>query len=145
RALRGEEDKTAVILVLNTDSDLEQSIRDSKGLHKGCKLPPVFARGKDLVSLIDQSCRWLDANGGDWPQPDPEIVNPKRKGRKKEKSKASIIAEIEPAKRAGMTWREFHRKNNLSRLRNHDDMDEIKRRFSTEPEAEEELTEITTQ
>src|SRR5262249_42846299 len=61
RALRGEEGKTAVLIVLNADQPFLEALRTSRGIVEGSELPPVGVAGKDLVALVDQAGRWLAA------------------------------------------------------------------------------------
>src|SRR5262249_23082215 len=44
RALRGGADKTAVLIILNSDPELEQAISQSKALVEGSQLPPLLVR-----------------------------------------------------------------------------------------------------
>jgi hypothetical protein len=61
----------------------------------------VFASGTDLVALIDQAGRWLEAGGGEWPAPAPDARDSRRKGRPKG-TKEAIMETAEQAIQAGM-------------------------------------------
>lgn len=128
RLLRGEEGKTAVLFLLNAEPGLIRAIAGSPAVLEGCELPPVVAAGKDLVQLVDQARRWLEADGGEWPAADPGRKNPKRPGRKP-KSPESVVAEAEAAIAEGMGWRDFCQKRNPSRHLSPGAMEQLKRKF----------------
>ena len=48
-------------------------LRATPAIVEGSELPPVIATGKDLEPLIRQARRWLETDGGDWPDPDPAV------------------------------------------------------------------------
>jgi hypothetical protein len=129
RLLRGEEGKTAVLFLLNADKELLQAIAASAAVVEGSELPPVVTTGRDLVQLVDQARRWLEAGGGDWPEADPNTKSSKRPGRKR-KTPQSLLAEVDPALKAGMTWRDFRQKYKPQRYLSQEKVEELKRRFS---------------
>jgi hypothetical protein len=133
RAVRGEADKTAVLIILNGDPELEWAIRGSRALIEGSEVPPAFARGKDLVALVDQARRWLAAGGGDWPEADTGMAEPSRRGRRKGSTKwtaESMTREAEVAAASGMSWTEFSRKYHPRRVLGEEELEEIKPLFS---------------
>lgn len=128
RVLRGEEGKVAVLIVLNADKLMLDALAVSRGVVEGSELPPVVVTGKDLVSLIDQSGRWLAAGGGDWPTADPAKKGP-RSGRPS-KCREDVYRAAEDALAAGTSWREFRQKCHPQRILSQEDMDALKARFA---------------
>ncbi len=49
RLLRGEQGKTAVLILLNAEPDLVQAVATAPAVVEGSELPPVVTRGSDLV------------------------------------------------------------------------------------------------
>jgi hypothetical protein len=129
RLLRGEEGKTAVLFLLNAEPELVQAIATSPAVAEGSELPPLVTTSKDLVQLVDQARRWLEAGGGDWPEPDAGKADPKKKGRKP-KSRESVLAAVKAALAEGMQWREICQKFNLRRYISKEELEQIKRRSS---------------
>jgi hypothetical protein len=132
RALRGEEGKTVVMIVLNADAPLRTAIETSPAIVEGSELPPVFATGDDLGLLVDQARRWFEAGGGDWPEPDPTKAVRKRAGRPRgsaTRTEESILAAAETALAARTTWREFRRKEHPERVLAAEKIAELKARF----------------
>jgi hypothetical protein len=135
RALRGEEGKTVVVLLLNTDSVLAKAIEASPAILEGSELAPVIARGSNVASLIEQACRWLEAGGGEWPTGRSDVRDPRpKKGRPKgsaAKTKDDIYRAAEEARRVGMSWRDFSRKKHPANTLTREEMGLLKARFGT--------------
>jgi hypothetical protein len=133
RVLRGETGKTTVLIVLNADKPLETAIRESRAIIEGTELAPVFTHGDDVVSLVDQSRRWLEANGGDWPAPDPAAKSDKRKGRPRGSPKKNLdyfTDQIEEAIASGMSWGKFSKSCHPERYLNDEDLATLKDEFN---------------
>jgi hypothetical protein len=128
RAFRGEANKTVVLIVLNSDPDLEQVIRHSPALLEGSEMSPVFGHGDDIASVVAQANQWLKATGGPWPDPDPEVKNPKHRGRRR-RSRESILQAAEVALEKGMSWREFRQAEHPERVLSTDELTSLKARF----------------
>jgi hypothetical protein len=134
RAVRGEAGKTVVLIILNADEDLKKAICESRALIEGAELAPVFAGGDDLVPLIDEAGRWLEANGGDWPPPNPDVEDQRHRGRPKgsrERTLDFFVAKIPAAVAAGMNWGEFTRANHPERCLNLDERSLLHEQFSS--------------
>jgi hypothetical protein len=128
RLLRGEEDKTAVLILLNADPELIRAIAQSPAVIEGSEMPPVVVTGKDPVQLVDQARRWLEADGGEWPAADPDRKNPKKKGRKP-RSRESVLAAVDAAIERGMSWRDFRQKCNPQRHLSPEELEQARQRF----------------
>jgi hypothetical protein len=136
RALRGEAGKTVVLFVLNADRHLAAAVRASPALLEGSELAPAFAAGKGLPQLVDQARRWLEAGGGDWPEADPGRKDPKPKGRPRgsgARTKASIVEAAAAAVRAGVTWRDFARKEHVHRRLSPEEVATLRATFGAAP------------
>ncbi|MCA1684430.1 MAG: hypothetical protein LC745_00285, partial [Planctomycetia bacterium] len=105
RALRGEEGKTVVLIVLNADAGLLAAVKASPGVVEGSELPPVLAAGADLAALVEEAGRWLAAGGGDWPEsaPKPAKAGPKggRPRGRVSKHPSTLFGAADAAVRAG--------------------------------------------
>ncbi|MBV8232950.1 MAG: hypothetical protein JO329_23465 [Planctomycetaceae bacterium] len=134
RAIRGEAGKTVVLILLNADAHLFEALRTAEALRDGSELPPVFATGDDLVRLIDQSRRWLDAGGGAWPDADLTKAAPK-KGRRQTRTRETVLEAAEVAIRDGTKWREFARREHVSRHLTPGEQAALKDRFDAPPSA----------
>jgi hypothetical protein len=128
RALRGEEGKTVVLILLNADDELIESILTANAILDGSELPPVHARGRNLHCLVEQAGRWLAAGGGDWPEGDKVSQEPK-KMRAKRVASETILAKAEAAITDRMTWRQFQRKCHPERHLQADTLEALKVRF----------------
>jgi hypothetical protein len=128
RALRGEEGKTVVLILLNADDELIESILSDNAILDGSELPPVHARGRNLHCLVEQAGRWLAAGGGDWPEAD-DVARIPKKTRTKRIDPETILAEAGAAIAHRMTWREFQRTHHPERYLQPDKLDAIKLRF----------------
>lgn len=126
RALRGEEGKTVVLVVLNADRELREVLEAAPAIVQGSELPPVLASGKDLKVSIDQAARWLAQDGGEWPEPNPALQAPRPTGRKAKKTKEHILAALEEAIQAGRTWTEFRRTHHPQRHLSPEELGELK-------------------
>src|SRR5262249_25458331 len=99
---------------------------------EGSELPPVFATGKDLVSLVDQARRWLAADGGHWPQADPVTAAHKPKGRPRgsvKRTKDDVLSAAEAAIEKGLSWRDFRQREQPQRTLNRPELDALRPRF----------------
>lgn len=129
RALRGEAGKTVVLFVLNAHG-IEDLLATSPAVVQGSDLPPIVARGDDLLQLVDQARRWLEAGGGDWPAADPDTRKPKHTaGRKPKKTRADILAAAEVAMTSGVSWRVFSQQHKPQRQLTPEEVVALKTRF----------------
>jgi hypothetical protein len=130
RGLRGEAGKTVVLFLFNGNEGLLDRIKNSRAIIEGSELPPVVVEGKDFRQLVDQSGRWLDAEGGEWPVVDPSQTSRKRRGGRPTKwTKESILAGVEPAIKAGMSWGKFARSRGIYRHLDPGEIEAIKGLF----------------
>jgi hypothetical protein len=114
RGLRGEAGKTLVLIVFNADPELRAVMADAEAILQGSQKPPVVLTGEDLEILLDQAQRWLEANGGPLPPPDPTKAS-RRAGRPSKKPKPTPAGAMEAVKN-GMTYRDYAREHHLERL-----------------------------
>ena len=71
--------------------------------------------------------------GGEWPAADPDVKNPKQKGRPKgsaRKTRESIIEEVEAALEEGVSWREFSRASHPERFLNDQELEMYRGQFA---------------
>ena len=134
--LRGEEGKTAVLVVLNADRELLEVLETAPAILQGSELPPVLATGEDLKILIDQASRWLAQDGGDWPAPNPSLQAPPP-GRKARKTREQVLEAAAMAIQAGMRWKEFRHSHHPQRQLSPEELGELKARFQEEKLLEE--------
>jgi hypothetical protein len=111
RLPRGEPGKIGVIILLHADDEIMAAIRSCDAINQGCDLPPIYAFGEDMNVVIDQSARYLD--GGEWPAPDPGKSRLRKAGRKKTISLEVTLKRAKQARKDGMEWRAFYKKNHL--------------------------------
>lgn len=136
RALRGEEGKTVVLVVLNADRELLEVLETAPAILQGSERPPILATGEDLKILIDQASRWLAQDGGDWPAPNPSLQAPPPTGRKARKTREHVLAAAVAAIGDGMTWREFQRTHQPQRQLSQEELDWLKARFKEKKSSE---------
>jgi hypothetical protein len=114
RGLRGEAGKTLALIILNADPDLRDVLAGTPAIIQGSEERPVSIPGDDLGVLLDQAKRWLDANGGPAPDPDPSKAS-RRIGRPANHIKATPD-DARAAAEAGVTHREYCRQRHVERL-----------------------------
>jgi hypothetical protein len=114
RGLRGEEGKIVAVIVRNSDPMLMAALNECESIREGSELPPLFVSSTNIHQAIDQARRWFEADGGDWPSPDLRF-SPKNNGRPR-KDISAIIDRGKAARAAGMSLRDFFRKEHLERL-----------------------------
>jgi hypothetical protein len=130
RVLRGEPGKTVVIFVLNADPGLLDALRTAPAILEGSELPPVFAGGSDLATLVAQADRWLAAGGRAWPGGEPGTDRARKPGRPRRKTKDCVVRASEEALKRGVSWREFSRRENPGRFLDPAELADLKARFS---------------
>jgi hypothetical protein len=132
RAIRGEEGKTVAMIILNADGPLREAIAGSEAILDGSELPPVIAAGTaDIKTIVDQARRWLEADGGRWPDPDPTI-EARRAGRRKgtkKKTVEMVLAAAEIAIAKGTSWSQFRRAEQPQRTLSQDEVEALNKRF----------------
>jgi hypothetical protein len=134
RVLRGEAGKTACVILLNADNDLIRELQDSPAIQESSTLAPVFAQTPgDLEQLVDQCYRWLHAEGGIWPEPDPskaKTAKPRgRRSGRKNKTAESVFDEAKLAFASGVALRDFWKKNHPDRHLNEAQLSELRALF----------------
>src|SRR5262249_1872472 len=112
RALRGDESKTACVILIRSDAEIMHEISNSDMIQDACTDPLIIERGEDIGVVLDQCKRWLEAGGGLWPLEDLSRGIRSQVGRPK-RDLASLLEEAILAKKDRVKWRDFARRFHL--------------------------------